>query len=32
MMSRLCKEREKESEKGMQRWMILDGPVDTLWI
>lgn len=32
MMSRLCKEREKESEKTMQRWMILDGPVDTLWI
>ncbi len=27
MMSRLCKE---ESEQ--QRWMILDGPVDTLWI
>lgn len=27
MMSRLCKE---ESEN--QRWMILDGPVDTLWI
>ena len=27
MMSRLCKE-----ETNDQRWMILDGPVDTLWI
>jgi dynein heavy chain len=27
MMSRLCKE-----ESADQRWMILDGPVDTLWI
>ena len=27
MMSRLCKE-----ESTMQRWMILDGPVDTFWI
>jgi len=27
MMSRLCKE-----ESNDQRWMILDGPVDTLWI
>lgn len=27
MMSRLCKEESSE-----QRWMILDGPVDTLWI
>ncbi len=26
-MSRLCKE-----ESEAQRWMILDGPVDTLWI
>ena len=27
MMGRLCKE-----ESLSQRWMILDGPVDTLWI
>lgn len=27
MMSRLCKD-----ESNDQRWMILDGPVDTLWI
>lgn len=27
MMSRLCKD-----ESDAQRWMILDGPVDTLWI
>lgn len=27
MMARLCKE-----ESSDQRWMILDGPVDTLWI
>jgi dynein heavy chain len=27
MMARLCKE-----ESHDQRWMILDGPVDTLWI
>ena len=27
MMSRLCKD-----ESSDQRWMILDGPVDTLWI
>lgn len=27
MMARLCKE-----ESNDQRWMILDGPVDTLWI
>lgn len=27
MMSRLCKD-----ESDDQRWMILDGPVDTLWI
>lgn len=27
MMSRLCKD-----ESNDQRWMILDGPVDTFWI
>ena len=27
MMSRLCKDESMD-----QRWMILDGPVDTLWI
>lgn len=32
LMKKICESEDKEKDKWIQRWLLLDGPVDTLWI